>query len=81
MVTFAREQVISVKRLSKRLDVSQDTIRRWFDRGLEHVKIGAKPFTSLEALDRFAGTRDSQTAIDASAELAEEMEIAKRRGM
>lgn len=55
MVQFAKEQVIGVQRLSKRLGVSTDTIRRWFRQGLERRKVGGKVFTSLEALDRFAG--------------------------
>jgi hypothetical protein len=79
MVAFAREQVSPGRRLSKRLDVSQDTIRRWFDQGLEHVKIGAKVFTSLEALDRFAGVVGELEAADM--ELAQENAVAEKRGM
>lgn len=56
MVTFAGEQVVSARRVEKRYDVSDDTLRRWFDEGLEKVQRGRKVFTSLEALDRFFGT-------------------------
>jgi hypothetical protein len=79
MVDFAKEQVLSAKRVAKRLDVSHDTLRRWFTRGLDHVKIGGKVFTSLEALNRFAGSDGA--GIDSEAELAEEMTAARRRGM
>lgn len=79
MVDFAKEQVIPVSRLAKRLDVSKDTIRRWFDEGLEKAKIGSKVFTSLEALNRFAGLTESNVSADA--ELAEQNAIADRRGL
>jgi transposase-like protein len=81
MVDFAKEQVIGAKRLAKRLDVSQDTLRRWFRQGLDHQKIGAKVFTTLEALNRFAQSPASQSQVDDEAELAEELQIAARRGM
>jgi hypothetical protein len=55
MVTFAREQVLSAKKVEQRFGVSDDTLRRWFRSGLDHIKRGRKVFTSLEALDRFFG--------------------------
>lgn len=54
MVDFAKENVIDVQRLAKRLDVSTDTIRRWFRQGLEKVKLGGRVYTSLEAVNRFS---------------------------
>lgn len=78
MVSFAKEQVIGVQRLSKRLGVSSDTIRRWFKQGLERRKVCGKVFTSLEALDRFAGVGGT---IDEEAEMAESMASLKRMGV
>lgn len=54
MVDFAKENVIDVQRLAKRLDVSADTIRRWMRQGLEKVKVGGRVYTSLEAVNRFS---------------------------
>lgn len=54
MVDFAKENVIDVQSLAKRLNVSPDTIRRWFRQGLERVKLGGSVYTSLEALNRFS---------------------------
>jgi transposase-like protein len=76
MVDFAKEQVIGVQRLQKKLGVSADTIRRWFRQGLESRKLGGKRFTSLEALNRFSGESDP---VDDEAQLAEAM--AELRGM
>jgi transposase-like protein len=76
MVDFAKEQVIGVQRLQKKLGVSADTIRRWFRQGLESRKLGGKRFTSLEALNRFSGESDE---VDDEAKLAEAM--AELRGM
>lgn len=78
MVDFAKEQVIGVQRLSKRLGVSTDTIRRWFRQGLEKRKVGGKVFTSLEALNRFAGDGPQQTA---AAEIEESMASLERMGV
>lgn len=79
MVDFAKEQAIGVQRLSKRLGVSTDTIRRWFRQGLEKRKLGGKVFTSLEALNRFSG--DEQQSVSSSAELSASMESLKRMGV
>lgn len=80
MVSFAREQTISLGTLAKRLDVHKDTIRDWFRRGLEHKRIGKMIFTSLEALDRFS-EGNSSTSIADDAQLAEAELAARRRGV
>lgn len=54
MVDFAKETVIDVQRLAKRLDVSADTVRRWMRQGLEKTKLGGRVYTSLEAVNRFS---------------------------
>lgn len=78
MVDFAKEQVIGVQRLSKRLGVSADTIRRWFRQGLERRRLGGRTFTSLEALNRFSGGSDE---LSDEAELAESAAELRRMGI
>ena len=79
MVDYAREQVIEYGSLAKRLKVSKDTIRRWIKDGLEHDKIGAKVFTSLEAVNRWR--ERTRGSIDKDAEFAEAEIAARRRGV
>jgi DeoR/GlpR family transcriptional regulator of sugar metabolism len=78
MVDFAKEQVISPRRLAKRLDVSMDTIRRWFRQGLERRKICGKVYTSLEALNRFS---PEPTARRKAASVAQSMDALKSMGL
>src|SRR5262245_58029218 len=77
MIEFAREQIISVKRLAEKPEVSPETIRRWFRQGLEKKKIGKKVYTSLEALDRFTGVTPSGSA----ERLVRSAEALKRHGI
>lgn len=59
MVDFAREKPIDVTGLADLMNVNPVTVRRWFKRGLDHVKLGGKVFTTLEALNRFGRPGDS----------------------
>lgn len=76
MVDFSRERPVNVKRLAKTLDVSKDTIRKWREAGLETRKRGGTVLTTWEAFNRFF---NSTEGIDENAELAEQMEAARRR--
>lgn len=80
MVDFAKENVIDVQRLAKRLDVSADTIRRWFRQGLEKVKLGGRVYTSLEAVNRFSQpVAVTQQAVDPA--LSEMFRELRARGL
>lgn len=79
MVTFAKEQVIGVQRLSKKIGVSPDTIRRWFRQGLEKKKVGGTVFTSLEAIDRFSDERTQRGG--GGNELTESLNALERMGV
>jgi hypothetical protein len=53
MVDFATETVIDVRGVTEKFHVTHDTVYRWFKRGLDHVKVGGKVVTTLQALNRF----------------------------
>ena len=54
MIDFTTETVMGVADVSLLLRVHRRTVEKWFERGLEHVKLGGRVFTSKEALNRFA---------------------------
>jgi hypothetical protein len=55
MLDLHSETVMDVKGVAAKFLVSQVTVYRWFDRGLEHFKVGGSVRTTLEAVQRFSG--------------------------
>jgi predicted site-specific integrase-resolvase len=54
VIDLRKERPISIKRAAKVLDVDRRTIERWFQQGLDRIKLGGRVYTSREALFRFA---------------------------
>lgn len=52
------ERLIDVAGVAQRCRVSMRTVYRWFDRGLESMRMGGVLLTSLEALQRFSRQSD-----------------------
>jgi hypothetical protein len=65
VVDFTREKPIDVAGLAVMVNVNPITVRRWFKRGLEFCKLGGKVVTSLEALNRFQRSGESQPMVQA----------------
>jgi hypothetical protein len=61
VIDIRTERPLSVKRAAAVLDVDRRTIERWFNLGLERIKLGGRVYTSKEALFRFA-EHDTQPA-------------------
>lgn len=70
-IDFNREWPVSVRRLSKVLEVTDTTIYRWFSMGLKSEKIGGKLYSTRAALNRFA-TRFREPDLSEKAEAAEQ---------
>jgi hypothetical protein len=62
VIDVASEKLVPVKKLSQQLDVHRRTIERWFEQGLDSIRIGRKVFTTRAALDRFARQQGSGPA-------------------
>lgn len=54
MIDIRKERPLSIKRAAAVLDVDRRTIERWFQQGLDRIKLGGRVYTSREALFRFA---------------------------
>lgn len=54
MGELIREQPLKITDVSARFNVHRRTVERWFRTGLEHYYLGGTPYTTLDALARFA---------------------------
>jgi hypothetical protein len=54
MIDLARERPLSVACAAQLLRVPSRTVKKWFRRGLESVRLGDIVFTTREAIQRFA---------------------------
>lgn len=79
MIHLLNETVMDVKDVAARFRVSQITVYRWFDRGLERVKLGGCVRTSLEAVQRFAGQGIKESKPASHQPLDAEQEAARKR--
>ncbi|MGC4002831.1 MAG: helix-turn-helix domain-containing protein [Pirellulales bacterium] len=61
MIDLANETPLRVNAAAELLNVSRRTIQVWFDRGLEHTKLGRTLFTTREALQRFSAQETPET--------------------
>jgi hypothetical protein len=59
MIDLINERPLSLQQVQSMFDVSRATAVGWLKNGLEHVRIGKRIYTSLEAIQRFStpGTR------------------------
>jgi hypothetical protein len=54
MIDLINEKPLSLHQVQTMFDVSRPTVVGWMKRGLEHVRIGKRIYTSLEAIQRLS---------------------------
>ena len=61
MLSVAHEQLMTIRQAASLLGVTEATVRRHIERGLEAVKIGKRIYTSREAIERFSRPAKSES--------------------
>lgn len=51
---------LSVKKVARAFEVTNRTVERWFDRGLDAIEMGGKLFTTRAALQRYGRLRPNE---------------------